>query len=192
MSKETLLIVGLGNPGEKYAHTRHNAGFEVMDRLESHFGVRLKKKFMLQGMTAEITDGEKKIVLCEPLTFMNKSGECIRRLVNRYRVPREQLIVVYDDIDLPPGKVRVRKNGGPGTHNGMRSIAACLGDTDFPRVRVGTGDRPAGEDLAAWVLGKPSAEEREKMEEAFGKAAEAVLTWVKDGIDAAMRTIHNS
>ena len=187
MSKETLLIVGLGNPGEKYAHTRHNAGFEVMSRLEEHYGVKLRKKFLLQGMTAEITDGEKKIVLCEPLTFMNRSGECVKRLLNRFKVPQEQMIVIYDDIDLPPGKVRVRKSGGPGTHNGMRSIAGCLGKTDFPRIRVGTGDRPAGEDLAAWVLGHPAPEEREKMEAAFDKAAECVRIWIGDGIEKAMQ-----
>ena len=187
MAKETLVIVGLGNPGEKYAHTRHNAGFEVMGRLERYWGVKLRRKLLLQGMTAEVTDGEKKIVLCEPLTFMNKSGECVRRLLNRYRVPMENLMVIYDDIDLPPGKVRVRKSGGPGTHNGMRSIGSCLGETDFPRIRVGTGDRPAGEDLAAWVLGRPAAEEREKMEAAFDKAAECARVWAAEGIEKAMR-----
>ena len=158
----TYLIVGLGNMGEKYAHTRHNAGFEVMSRLEAYYGVKLRKKLLLQGMTAEVTDGETKVVLCEPLTFMNRSGDCVRRLLARFRVPQEKMLVIYDDIDLPPGKVRMRKNGGPGTHNGMRSIAQQLGETDFPRLRVGTGDRPAGQDLAAWVLGHPAAEEKEK------------------------------
>ena len=147
---EIYLIIGLGNPGEQYAHTRHNAGFEVMSRLEERFGVKLKKKLLLQGATAEITDGEKKIVLCEPMTFMNRSGECVKRVKARFQVPDERMLVIYDDIDLPPGKVRMRKSGGPGTHNGMRSIAEQLGETNFPRIRVGTGDRPAGQDLAAW------------------------------------------
>ncbi len=187
MNKETLLIVGLGNPGEKYAHTRHNAGFEVISRLEKHYGVTLRRKLLLQGMTAEVTDGERKIILCEPLTFMNRSGECVRRLLGRFRVPQENMLVIYDDIDLPPGKVRVRRNGGPGTHNGMRSIASCLGNTDFPRIRVGTGDRPAGEDLAAWVLGHPGPEERERMEAAFDKAAECARAWVAEGIEKAMQ-----
>ena len=187
MSKKTLLIVGLGNPGEKYAHTRHNAGFEVMGRLEKEYGVKLRRKFLLQGMTAEVTDGETKIVLCEPLTYMNRSGECVKRLLNRYKVPQEQMMVIFDDIDLPPGKVRVRKNGGAGTHNGMRSIAGALGKTDFPRIRVGTGDRPAGEDLAAWVLGRPAKAEKEKMEAAFEKAAKCALVWVRDGIEKAMQ-----
>ena len=188
MADKTLLIVGLGNPGEKYAHTRHNAGFEVLARLEKRFGVKLRRKFLLQGMTAEVTDGAKKLVLCEPLTYMNKSGECVRRLLNRYKVPQEQLLVIYDDIDLPPGKIRVRKSGGPGTHNGMRSLESCLGKTDFPRLRVGTGDRPQGESLVDWVLGRPAAEEKEKMEAAFDKAADTVLIWIRDGIDAAMQT----
>ena len=187
MAKKTLLIVGLGNPGEKYAHTRHNAGFEVMSRLEKEYGVKLRRKFLLQGMTAEVTDGETKIVLCEPLTYMNRSSECVKRLLNRYKVPQEQMMVIFDDIDLPPGKVRVRKNGGAGTHNGMRSIAGALGKTDFPRIRVGTGDRPEGEDLAAWVLGRPAKEEKEKMEAAFEKAAEAARIWVAEGIEKAMQ-----
>ena len=187
MAKEIYLIVGLGNPGEKYAHTRHNAGYEVMSRLEEYYGVKLRRRILLRGATAEITDGERKIVLCEPLTFMNRSGECVKRLLDRFRVPQERMIVIYDDIDLPPGKVRVRKNGGPGTHNGMRSIASCLGQTDFPRIRVGTGDRPAGEDLAAWVLGHWGPEDRETMEAAFDRAAECARLWVKDGIDKAMQ-----
>ena len=187
MPKKTLLIIGLGNPGEKYAHTRHNAGFEVMSRLEEHYGVKLRRRFLLQGMTAEVTDGDTRIVLCEPLTFMNRSGVCVRRLLNRFGVPQEQMLVIYDDIDLPPGKVRVRRNGGPGTHNGMRSIEAELGKTDFPRIRVGTGDRPAGEDLAAWVLSRPAAEEKEKMEAAFDRAAECAGIWAAEGIEKAMR-----
>ena len=187
MAKEILLIVGLGNPGEKYAHTRHNAGFEVMSRLEEYYGVKLRKKLFVQDMIAEVTDGERKIVLCEPLTFMNRSGECVKRLLNRFKVPQENLLVIYDDIDLPPGKVRMRKSGGAGTHNGMRSIASCLGKTDFPRIRVGTGDRPAGQDLAAWVLGHYEPEEKVVMEEAFAHAAEAALIWVNEGIDKAMQ-----
>ena len=187
MAKEIYLIIGLGNPGEKYAHTRHNAGFEVMARLEEHYGVKLKKKLLLQGATAEAADGEKKIVLCEPTTYMNRSGECVKRLKARFQVPDERMLVIYDVIDLPPGKVRVRKNGGPGTHNGMRSIAEKLGETNFPRIRVGTGDRPAGQDLAAWVLGHYAPEEKTVMEEAFTRAAECAVIWVDEGIDQAMR-----
>ena len=141
MEKELFLIIGLGNPGEKYAHTRHNAGFEVLDRLAEKMGVRFRKRLLLEGQVAEWTDGEKKVVLCEPLTFMNNSGRCVRKLMGRYGVSGEKMMVVFDDIDLPVAKVRVRKSGGPGTHNGMRSIVEEVGRTDFPRVRIGIGDR---------------------------------------------------
>ena len=187
MEKKIYLMIGLGNPGEKYAHTRHNAGFEVAERIEKKLGVRLRKKMLQPWAEAEWTDGEKKIVLCKPLTFMNNSGEAVKKLMERYRVPAEQMIVVYDDIDLPPGKIRVRSGGGPGTHNGMRSIVGEIGTESFPRIRVGTGDRPKGEDLVKWVLGRYGAEEQEKMDAAFDTAAECAMEWAEKGIDAAMR-----
>lgn len=186
MSKEVFLIVGLGNPGAEYAHTRHNAGFDTLAELEKHYQVTLGRK-MLQGILAETVQGEKKIVLCAPQTYMNASGECVSKLLHWYHCEPDHLMVIYDDIDLPPGKVRVRKSGGPGTHNGMRSIVELLGTQDFPRIRVGTGDRPAGADLANWVLGHPDAETQPVMEEAFRKAAEAAADWVESGIDHAMQ-----
>ena len=185
-TKEVYLIVGLGNPGEEYAHTRHNAGFDTMALLEKRYETTLGRK-MLQGVLAEIATEEKKIVLCEPQTFMNSSGECVEKLMRWYHAVPERLMVIYDDIDLPPGRVRVRKNGGPGTHNGMRSIVEHLGTQDFPRIRVGVGDRPAGQDLADWVLGRCAPEERETMEDAFRRAAEAAADWVENGIDHAMQ-----
>ena len=187
MSKEVYLIVGLGNPGAEYANTRHNAGFEVMTLLEKHFGVTLGRK-MLQGFMCEITEEERKIVLCEPQTFMNNSGDCVSALARWYHAPLDHLMVIYDDIDLPPGRVRVRRNGGPGTHNGMRSIVASLGEQNFPRIRVGTGDRPAGEDLISWVLGRPrTPEEQNLMDKAFALAAECALDWLEHGIEHAAR-----
>ena len=186
MSKEIFILVGLGNPGEEYAHTRHNAGFDTMALLEKHYGVTLGRK-MLQGLLAEVTLGEKKIVLCRPQTFMNLSGECVEKLLRWYHCQTDHLMVIYDDIDLPPGRVRVRKNGGPGTHNGMRSIVENLGSQDFPRIRVGVGDRPAGRDLADWVLGRCGEEERPMMNAAFEKAAAAAADWVENGIDHAMQ-----
>ena len=132
---EVFIIVGLGNPGPDYAHTRHNAGFEVMTLLEKHYGVEIRRK-MLQGLLAEIPDGSRKIVLCEPQTFMNASGECVSKILRWYHVPPDHLMVIYDDIDLPPGKVRVRRSGGPGTHNGMRSI---LAQGIAPRGRIRPG-----------------------------------------------------
>ena len=187
MEKQILLIIGLGNPGEKYAHTRHNAGFEVMDLLEKQYAVKLRKKVLQPWAAAEWTDGRKKIVLCKPLTFMNNSGIAVKKLMDRFGVPPEQVLILYDDIDLPPGKVRVRKNGGPGTHNGMRSIVKETGTDAFPRIRVGTGDRPAGQDLVNWVLGRPGPDEKPLMEAAFAEAAECAAEWAEAGIDAAMR-----
>ena len=186
MSKEVFLIVGLGNPGPEYAHTRHNAGFDTMALLERHYQVTLGRK-MLQGLLTEITLQDRKIVLCMPQTYMNASGECVGRLMQWYHCEPDHLMVIYDDIDLPPGRVRVRRDGGPGTHNGMRSIASCLGKTDFPRIRVGTGDRPAGQDLAAWVLGHWGPEDKEIMEKAFDRAAECARLWAKEGIEKAMQ-----
>ncbi len=190
MGRETYLVVGLGNMGEKYAHTRHNAGFEAVERLAAELGTALKPRlldrWLLKGVTAEAAEGEKRIILCEPTTFMNRSGECVKRLMKRYGCPPERVMVICDDIDLPPGRIRIRKNGGPGTHNGMRSIIGTIGSTDFPRIRVGTGDRPAGHDLVEWVLGHYGPEEQEKMDAAFAKAAEGAAAWVREGIDAAM------
>ena len=188
MGKEISLIVGLGNPGEKYAHTRHNAGYDAMEKLAGKLGVSLRKRLLLNGMTAKVKDGDRKIILCEPTTYMNNSGKCVKRLLWWYRCKPEQMIVIYDDIDLPPGSVRIRKNGGPGTHNGMRSIVGCIGSQEFPRIRIGTGDRPAGADLVEWVLGRSEGEERERMEKAFEHAAESALVWVRSGINAAMNT----
>ena len=187
MEKQIFLIIGLGNPGEKYAHTRHNAGVEVMDLLEKQYAVKLRKKVLQPWAAAEWTDGRKKIVLCKPLTFMNNSGIAVKKLMDRFGVPPEQVLILYDDIDLPPGKVRVRKNGGPGTHNGMRSIVKETGTDAFPRIRVGTGDRPAGQDLVNWVLGRPGPDEKPLMEAAFAEAAECAAEWAEAGIDAAMR-----
>ncbi len=186
MSKEVYLIVGLGNPGEEYAHTRHNAGFETLALLEKQYEITLGRK-MLQGLLAEKTTETRKIVLCAPQTFMNRSGECVEKLMKWYHCEPDHLMVIYDDIDLPPGRVRVRREGGPGTHNGMRSIVEMLGRQDFPRIRIGVGDRPAGWDLADWVLSRPDAESRPVMEAAFRKAAEAAEEWVNLGIDRAMQ-----
>lgn len=188
MGKEIYLIVGLGNVGEKYAHTRHNAGFDVMEKLAGKLGVSLRKRLLLKGMTAKAADGDREIILCEPTTYMNHSGECVKQLLRRYGCPPERLMVIYDDIDLAPGSIRIRKNGGAGTHNGMRSIIGCIGTQDFPRIRIGTGDRPAGADLVEWVLGRCEGEERERMEQAFDHAAESALVWVRSGINTAMNT----
>ena len=187
MAKEVFLIVGLGNPGADYAHTRHNAGFDTLALLEKHYQVTLGRK-MLQGILAEIVQEDRKIVLCAPQTYMNRSGECVEKLLRWYHCEADHLMVIYDDIDLPPGRVRVRKSGGPGTHNGMRSIVETIGTQDFPRIRVGTGDRPEGWELADWVLSRCDAETQKEMDAALEKAAAAAVDWVENGIDHAMQT----
>ena len=184
---QTFLIIGLGNPGDKYAHTRHNAGWEVLERLEKHYGVRTRKKMLQPWAEAEVREGDKRILLVRPLTFMNNSGIAAKKLTDRCGISPERMLVIYDDIDLPPGTVRVRAGGGPGTHNGMRSIVGETGTDAFPRIRVGTGDRPKGEDLVAWVLGRPDGEEKPKMEAAFDIAAGCAVKWTESGADAAMR-----
>ncbi|MBQ6399071.1 MAG: aminoacyl-tRNA hydrolase [Clostridia bacterium] len=190
MEKETFLIVGLGNPGEEYAHTRHNAGFEAADRVAGRLGLAFRKKPALEGALAEAAEPERKIVICEPETFMNNSGRCLRKLMDWYKIPPERVLILYDDIDLPPAHLRFRKNGGPGTHNGMRSIAEETGTTAFPRIRIGTGDRPRGQDLVSWVLGRPGPEERDAMAEAFDRAAEGALIWAREGAEKAMQAVN--
>lgn len=184
--KPTWIIVGLGNPGEQYAHTRHNVGFDTMELLAEHYQVKTWRK-TLKGMVAEVNLGDRRVVLVKPMTYMNLSGDCLQEVLNWYHCTPEQLTVIYDDIDLPLGKLRVRKNGGPGTHNGMRSIVSSLNSQDFPRIRVGTGGKPEGWDLADWVLSHYTAEDKVVMDKAFGNAADVAVCWVEKGIEEAMR-----
>ena len=180
------LIVGLGNPGQQYAHTRHNAGFDALDVLAQQLNVSITRK-KEDALVGECYIGSEKTLLCMPQTYMNLSGFAVSGLMNYFRIPMENLLVIYDDIDLPPGTVRIRKNGSAGTHNGMRSIVEQLGTDQFARVRIGVGDRPAGADLAAWVLGHiGDSEERQLVEESFRQAALACECFVKEGVEAAM------
>ncbi len=188
MEKETFLVVGLGNPGAQYARTRHNAGFETMEVLARRWGVSVDRKKM-NGLVCETSYNGQRVVLCQPQTFMNASGECVQQLVQWYKTPLDHMIVIYDDIDLALGRLRVRKSGSAGTHNGMRSILQCLGNQQgFPRIRVGVGAKPEGWDLADWVLSAYRIrEEREDIEKAFARAADCVEDWIKNGIEHAMQ-----
>ena len=188
MEKQTFIVVGLGNPGAQYARTRHNAGFETLEVLSRRWGVEINKK-KLNGLVAETTCNSHRVVLVLPQTFMNASGECVQPILQWYKAPLTNLLVIYDDIDLPLGKLRVRKSGSAGTHNGMRSILQCIGGQQgFPRVRVGVGAKPEGWDLADWVLSTYRlAEERAEIEKAFAKAADVVEDWLKNGMDHAMQ-----
>lgn len=180
------LIAGLGNPGKQYERTRHNMGFDTIDELVDRHripGSGIQHKAMYgKGMIA----GEK-VILAKPLTYMNLSGDSIREFINYYKMdPETELIVIYDDIDLEPGQIRIRKKGSAGGHNGMKSIISQIGTQNFYRVKVGVGAKPAGWDLADYVLGRFSTKEREEVDKAIEEAADAVEVILGEGIDAAM------
>ena len=181
-----FLIAGLGNPGRQYEKTRHNMGFDTIDELIDRHripqGGIAHKAMYGKGMIA----GEK-VLAVKPLTYMNLSGESIREYVNYYKMdPETELIVIYDDIDLDPGQIRIRKKGSAGGHNGIKSIIAQIGTQNFYRIKVGVGAKPKGWDLADYVLGRFSSEERELVDKAICDAADAVEMILKDGIEAAM------
>ena len=181
-----FLIAGLGNPGRQYEKTRHNMGFDTIDELiERHRipqGGIAHKAMYGKGMIA----GEK-VLAVKPLTYMNLSGEAIREYGNYYKMdPETELIVIYDDIDLEPGQIRIRKKGSAGGHNGIKSIIAQIGTQNFYRIKVGVGAKPKGWDLADYVLGRFSSEERELVDKAICDAADAVEMILKDGIEVAM------
>lgn len=179
------LIVGLGNPGRKYRWNRHNIGFRCLDRLADRLGVSFTR---LQS-GAFVTDSRhhgQRVYLAKPQTYMNGSGQPVRSLVDYYRIPLERLLVVYDDLDLPLGALRMRPEGGSGGHNGMRSILQHLGDPGFPRLRIGV-DRPPGRmDPADYLLQDFSSQEEEHIEPAMERAVEATLTYLEEGIEQAM------
>ena len=179
------IIAGLGNPTREYEKTRHNVGFEVIDRLaeEYHISVDTKKHRALIGKGMI---GAEKVILVKPQTFMNLSGESIREVLEYYKAEPEDLIVIYDDISLAPGQIRVRGKGSAGGHNGVKNIILQLATQEFPRIRVGVGEKPARMDLADYVLGHFSKEEQEQMEEGYEHAVCAVKEIVTGNIEAAM------
>ena len=180
------LIVGLGNPGMKYDATKHNMGFKVIDTLVEEYNVP-SAGISLKGMYGKGMIGSEKVILVKPMTYMNNSGECVRAFVDYYKVdPEEEVIIVYDDITLEPGSIRVRKKGSAGGHNGIKSIIAHLGTEKFKRIRVGVGEKPANWDLADFVLAPFKGEEKEAAQEGIELAAKAVRVILEEGADAAM------
>ena len=187
MERALLAIVGLGNPGEKYAHTRHNAGFDVIDILSQKLNIPVKKLKCHAVLGEGLLENGQKLALIKPQTFMNLSGQCVAEALSWYKITPRELLMILDDIDLPFGQVRIRGKGGPGTHNGLRHIVQCTGTGDFPRVRVGMGAPPPEWDLADWVLGKFADEAARKTAfDAYMLAAEAALCWAEHGIDLTM------
>ena len=181
----TYIVVGLGNPEKKYEHTRHNVGFDVLQVLSQKLDIPLNK-LRCKALTGEGRIGGERVVLNAPQTYMNLSGQSVVELLRWYKADAKHLIVVYDDVDLPQGRLRVRAGGSAGTHNGMRNIVYLTGRDDFPRVRIGIGKPEPGRDLAAYVLGKYPPEARQAMFDAFLRAADAVQAIVTDGAEAAM------
>ena len=177
------IIAGLGNPGKKYENTRHNIGFITLDYLAERHDIKINK-IKHKALVGEGRIAGQKVLLVEPQTYMNLSGESLREVMDYYKVDIEDMIVIYDDIDLEAGAVRIRKKGGPGTHNGMRSIVQHLG-TDFPRIRMGIGKERRG-DLVDFVLGGFTKEDKEVLEPAIERAALAIEMYIGEGIEKAM------
>jgi PTH1 family peptidyl-tRNA hydrolase len=180
-----LLVVGLGNPGDEYARTKHNVGAEVVEILAARHGARLKKG-KERALVDQVTVGGKRLALAVPLTYMNDSGAAVRALVRRYGVEPEQLVVLHDELDLPVGGLKLKAGGGLAGHNGLRSITAHLHTDDFLRVRIGVGKPGSKEQGADHVLSKFGKRERTEIEVVLQTAADAVETIAADGIDAAM------
>lgn len=180
------LIVGLGNPGDKYEHTRHNVGFDVLTLLSEKLRIPVTR-LKFRALVGEGQFMGEKVALCKPQTYMNLSGEAVQALMHWYKIPPENLLVIYDDIDLDAGWLRIRRDGSAGTHNGMRSIVTCIDSEAFPRIRVGIGGRPPQFELADWVLSHYNTpEERQIAFDAYTQAADAAIEWMKSGIQSAM------
>ena len=179
------IIAGLGNPTREYEKTRHNVGFEVIDVLADMLGTTVEEK-KFKGCYGRGIIGGEKVLLLKPQTFMNLSGESIRAASDFYKVDPEHIIIIYDDISLDVGQLRIRKKGSAGGHNGIKNIIAHLGTQEFPRIKVGVGDKPKKMDLADYVLSRFSKEDRAAMEDAFKEAAKAVEVMITEGMDTAM------
>ena len=191
-SKDTWLIVGLGNPGKEYTRTRHNCGFRALDILADKLGCKVDKgKF--QGLYGQCTYGGTKVLLLKPQTYMNLSGRSVLQLSAYFNVPPQRIIVMFDDISLEPGRLRVRNDGSAGGHNGIKSIISELGSQEFPRVKIGVGSKPTPEyDLADWVLSSFSAQEEKALGPALERAADAALCIIDHGIPETANRFNGS
>ena len=179
------LVAGLGNPGRDYAGTRHNIGFGVIARISDKYNIPLTGKEH-KAICGKGMIGGEKVILAQPQTFMNLSGECVRSLVDYYKLESEDIIIAYDDIDLEVGQLRIRSKGSAGGHNGIKNIISHLGTNEFPRVKVGVGGKPEGGVLVRHVLGRFSREDEKMIGEVLDVAVEAVETILSDGVEAAM------
>ncbi len=186
-----FIIIGLGNPGTRYDNTRHNVGFETIDLLSHRYGIKvskLKHKALLGDGTIEGA----RVLLVKPQTFMNLSGESVREVLEWYKPSIKNVILVYDDIDLPLGRLRVRSKGSAGTHNGMRSVIYHVQDDTFPRIKIGVGKPPENWDLADYVLSRFGSGDRKIIDNAISSAADAVGTIIRAGVEAAMQRFNGA
>ena len=188
----TWLIVGLGNPGKEYEKTRHNAGFRALDVLAQKLGCKVDKgKF--QGLYGQVSYGGRKLLLLKPQTYMNLSGRSVLQLSAYFHVPPQRIIVLFDDISLEPGRLRIRADGSAGGHNGIKSIIAELGSQEFPRVKIGVGAKPhQQQDLADWVLSSFSANEEKALVSALARSAEAALCIIDRGVPESANRYNGS
>ena len=182
----TWLVVGLGNMGEQYEHTRHNVGFDAVDQLADALDIPVQRlKFKALTNTAAL--GGEKVLLMKPITYMNLSGEAVEPAAAFYKIPPEHIIVLSDEVSLPPGKLRIRQGGSAGGHNGLKNIISHLHSEQFPRIRIGVGGKPHPDyDMADWVLGRPQGEDRKKVDEAIQRTVQAIECYIKEGPDRAM------
>ena len=180
------LLVCLGNPGDQYENTRHNAGFMVADELAERHNIPVQR-LKFRALTNTVTIGDRKVLLMKPVTYMNLSGEAVHEAAAFYKIPPEHILVVSDEVALAPGKLRVRRSGSAGGHNGLKNIIAHLGTDQFPRIRVGVGQKPHPDyDMADWVLGKFQGEDKKAVEAAVKRAADAAECLIQEGVDKAM------
>ena len=185
-TQETWLIVGLGNPGREYEKSRHNCGFRAMDLLADKLGCKVDR-LKFQGLYGQCTYGEKKLILLKPQTFMNLSGDSVLQASAFFKIPPERIVVMFDDISLSPGRLRVRGDGSAGGHNGIKNIIAHLGTQEFPRIKIGTGaPSGGGAEMIDWVIGVPSQAERKILVESFETAIKAAEDIIENGCQKAM------
>lgn len=185
------LVVGLGNPGREYENTRHNAGFLTMDVLAEKLGCKIDR-LKFKSLCGDAMIGEKRVLLMKPTTFMNNSGEAVREAMSFYKIPIQRVLVIFDDISLDVGRLRIRRQGSDGGHNGIKSILYLTGQDAFPRIKVGVGKKPRPDyDLAAWVLGRFPKELTETLDDVFERAATAAMMIVEGNIEKAMNQFNS-
>lgn len=186
-----FLVVGLGNPDKKYTLTRHNSGFLCVDELAEKHGFKINK-LKFKALIADTVINSHRAIVMKPQTYMNLSGEAVREAVNFYKIPPENVIVIFDDISLDVGKLRIKRKGSDGGHNGIKSVVSCISSNNFPRIKLGVGKKPHPDyDLAAWVLSEFKKDEAKPLKEAIDNACDALLLMLDGKIDEAMNKFNS-